>query len=54
MRQGHKKGFIAWDVLIPLLLALLVIGVVVYIAIIQKEKGESAIQFIKDFLRFGK
>lgn len=44
----------AWDFLIPFILMLIVVGVVVYIAIIQKDKGVSAIQFIKDFLRFGR
>ena len=54
MKRGCKKGFIGWDFLIPLLLMLFVVGIVVYIAIIQKDKGTGAIQFIKDFMRFGK
>ena len=48
---GDKKA-IARNVLVGLLIALAVLVIIVIVIMIMKEKGESAIDFIKNLIRF--
>lgn len=49
-----KKGMIALDVLVKLLIGLLVLVVVIFAIVILSGKGQNAVEFIKNLLRFGR
>lgn len=49
-----KKGELEWDTLVPWLIGVLFLVLAIIGYIILKGKGQGAIDFINDLLRFGK
>ncbi len=48
----NKKG-LAWDMLVRLIIIAVIIGVLVFIAVILKVKNINAIAYIQELFKFG-
>jgi len=50
-----KRGFaLVWDNMIPWVIALIVLALVLTLYFVLGEKGEGALSYFKDMLRFGR
>ena len=52
--MNNKKGEITWDTLIPWIIGIGVLILVLVIFYILYGKGQGAIEFFKNLLRFGR
>ncbi|MBX4196469.1 hypothetical protein KW805_02695 [Candidatus Pacearchaeota archaeon] len=48
-----KRGEVAWDTLIPWMIALVAAVIVFFVYAILADKGGGALQYLKDLFRFG-
>ena len=54
MMIQRKKGDVEWDHLIPWILGLLVLAVVIFLYFALSGRATGAVEFMKNFMRFGK
>ena len=54
MKGIIKKRGQMWDTLVPWIIGLAVLVALIFIIVILKGKGEGAIEFFKNLVRFGK
>jgi hypothetical protein len=51
--RGNKKGQI-WDNLVPWIIGIAVLILIVFVFLILSGKGQGAIDYFKNLVRFGK
>jgi len=49
-----KKRGQMWDTLVPWIIGLAVLVLIIFLFVIFKGKGEGAIEFFKNLMRFGR
>lgn len=52
--MSSKRGFLAWDTLLPWIIALAVLALMAALYATLYDKGEGGVSFIQNFLRFGR